>query len=408
MGRPDSPPALLVSPLPGRRTLCLSVRVLHGAAHDPATMAGATHLVEHLMLRRCGGRERLQLAQQVDRLGGGVDAWTGAESMGLTVETTIDALEEATGLIEDAVLDPTFAPEDIDLERRIAIAELDLARSDPEDRVEELLLEAAWRGHPLSRPIIGDVASLGRLTPDALRRHHGALIRHGRLLVTVAGDIDAFEVTSRLTRLPLAVPPVSEPLPPLAWAGGRRSEAVGPGEQVHARLAFPTPGSGSPALAGLAVLNRILGVGASSRLFQRLREEEGLTYDVFSALVLRQPGGLLEIGWACGKEQFAQARRLVVEELDRLVSTLQAEEVEIAVEAITRGLEMDAEDPSVRVALEADERIERGRRFDLETILAELHKVTVLGVRELAAQVLDLRVAAAALCGPEGVEEQVA
>lgn len=360
------------------------------------------------MLRRCGGRERLQLAQQVDRLGGGVDAWTGAESMGLTVETTIDALEEATGLIEDAVLDPTFAPEDIDLERRIAIAELDLARSDPEDRVEELLLEAAWRGHPLSRPIIGDVASLGRLTPDALRRHHGALIRHGRLLVTVAGDIDAFEVTSRLTRLPLAVPPVSEPLPPLAWAGGRRSEAVGPGEQVHARLAFPTPGSGSPALAGLAVLNRILGVGASSRLFQRLREEEGLTYDVFSALVLRQPGGLLEIGWACGKEQFAQARRLVVEELDRLVSTLQAEEVEIAVEAITRGLEMDAEDPSVRVALEADERIERGRRFDLETILAELHKVTVLGVRELAAQVLDLRVAAAALCGPEGVEEQVA
>lgn len=360
------------------------------------------------MLRRCGARERLELAQLVDRLGGGVDAWTGAESMGLTVETTVDALDEAVGLLEDAVLDPTFAPEDVDLERRVARAELELARSDPEDRVEELLLEAAWGRHPLARPIIGDVTSLGRLTPDVLRRHHATLIRPGCLLVTVAGDVDAGELGFRLSRLPLDRPPSHEEIAPLRWIGGRLGENIGSSDQVHARLGFPAPGSGSPEIAALAVLNRILGVGASSRLFQRLREDEGLAYDVFSALVLRRPGGLLEVGWACGKGAFAQARRLVMEELERLGATLVADEVEIAVQALSRGLVMDAEDPSVRVSLEADELLDRGRRFDLTAVLEELRRVTLGDVRRLARRVIDLGVAATALCGPDGIEERVA
>ncbi len=360
------------------------------------------------MLRRCGDRERLELAREVDRLGGGIDAWTDVESMGLTVETTLDAWDEAARLIEDAVLDPTFAPGDVDLERRIARAELDLARSDPEDRVEELVREAAWGRHPLARSIIGDGDSLDRLTPDVLRRHHGALLRPGGLLVTVAGEIGVSEVASRLSRLPLQIAPVTESLPPLRWAGGSRREALGSGSQVYARLAFPTPGSGAPERAALAVLNRLLGVGASSRLFQRLREEEGLTYDVFSALVLRRPGGFLEIGWTCGEGIFHEAQRLVMEELGRVPATLSTEEVDIAVQSLARGLEMDAEDPSVRVVLEADEWVDRGRRFDTGSVVEELRRVTVAGVRDLARQILDLRVAAAAFCGPEGIGERVA
>jgi len=402
------PAGLLVRNFPGRRTVFLGVRILHGAAHDEPALAGATHLVEHLMLRRCGGRGRRELARLVDRLGGGVDAWTSVESMGLSVETTADALDEACELVTDAVLAPTFDPADVELERRVARAELALARSDPEDRVEELLLAAAWGRHPLARPVIGDEASLARLDPETLRRHHAGLIRPGSLLVTVAGGVDAGAVARLLARLPMAEPPRWEALPPLRWRGGAVSEPRAGSDQVHARLGFPAPALGDPAEPTLMVLDRILGVGASSRLFQRLREEEGLTYDVFSGLVLRRPGGLLEIGWATGREALADTFRVVMEELDRLAGTVSADEVAVAVEALTRGLAMDAEDPAGRAALEADELLERGRRFDPAAVVAELERVTPAAVAGLARRVLDRRRMATAVCGPEGVAELVA
>jgi len=401
-------PGLFVRRLAGRRTVSAGVWLVRGAAHDPVELAGATHLVEHLTLRRCGGRDRRELARLVDRLGGGVDAWTGAEGMGITVQTTADALDGALDLLVDAVLDPTFDPEDVELERRVALAELDLTRSDPEDRVEEAILRAAWGGHPLARPIIGDGVSLERLTPGSLRRHHGQLVRPGGLLAVVVGDVEAEDVARRLERLPLGTPLRTPTLPGLEFTAGTAVEPWSAGDQAYARLAFPAEGISSPEVAALLVLNRILGGGASSRLFQRLREEEGLTYDIFSGLVLRRSGGLVEIGWACGAEVFTRVQDAVLEELEALPRNLSFEEVAVAVEAMRRGLTMDAEDPVARCSMEASELLERGRPFELETVVAELEAVDVEALRRLAGRTFRRETMARAVCGPEAVLEQVA
>ncbi len=403
-----TPPGLVVRGMGGKRTVSAGVWLLHGAAHDPAPLAGATHLVEHLTLRRCGGRNRKELARLVDRLGGGVDAWTGSETMGLSLQTTVDALDEALDLLVDAVLEPTFDPDDVELERRVALAELELTRSDPEDRVEEAILQAAWGEHPLARPIIGDAASLARLTPGVLRDHHGSFLRPGGLLAVVVGDVDPVRVAERLRRLPLGASPVEPHLPPLRWAGGGVRVPWTAGDQVHARLAFPGMAIGAPEVPALLVLSRALGGGASSRLFQRLREDEGLTYDVFSGLVLRRPGGLVEVGWTCGSEVFDRVWEIVLEELDRLADDLGPAEVEVAVEAMGRGLLMESEDPAARCAMEASELLERGRAFHMETVLAELESVDVEAVRALARRIFDRDAMAWAVCGPEAVLERVA
>lgn len=401
-------PGLFVRCLPDRRTVSAGVWLLRGAAHDPVELAGATHLVEHLTLRRCGERERRELARLVDRLGGGVDAWTGAEGMGITVQTTNDALDEVLELLTDAVLEPTFEPEDVDLERRVTLAELDLTHSDPEDRVEEAILRAAWGEHPLARPIIGDAASIERLTPGALRQHHEGLIRSGGLLAVVVGDVEPAGVASRLGRLPLGAPLRRPQLPGLGFTPGFVAEPWPAGDQAYARLAFPAPGISSDEVPAFLVLNRILGGGASSRLFQRLREEEGLTYDVFSGLVLRRPGGLVEIGWTCGGEVFAQVHTIVLEELYRVGRDLGPEELAVAVEAMTRGLVMDAEDPAARCAMEASELLDRDRPFELGVVVEELEAVDVETLRELAARTFRPENMAQAVCGPEAVLERVA
>jgi predicted Zn-dependent peptidase len=328
--------------------------------------------------------------------------------MGVTVQTTVDAFEDGAGLLVDAVTRPSFDPTDVELERRIALAELELLRDDPVDRVEETLLRAAWGDHPLARPVIGNAKTLSNLTPEVLFHHHNGLLQSGRLLAAVVGDVDTDEVAQRLARLALDRIPSPPPLPAPVWNGRRLAIARDGIDQVHARIAFPAVAAGDPMVAVLTVLNRILGVGASSRLFQRLREEEGLTYDIWSTPVLRRLGGFLEIGWACAPEVFDDVRRLILEELSRSVIDVSQDEVEIAREGLLRSLAIDAENPAARCAMDVAEVLDRGRRFGLDVAVGEIASISLNQVRDLAEELLRMERMASAVCGPEGLEARVA
>jgi len=401
-------PALLTQTMPGRRTVAAGVWIVRGSAHDPLEIAGATHLVEHLTLRSCGGRDRRDLALDIDRLGGEVDAWTSSELMGISINTTVDALDEALDLLMDAILAPTFVPDDVALELRVTEAELELMADDPAERVEEALLRAAWGDHPLARPVIGTRETLARLSPEVLERHHALLVRPGGMLAAVVGDVDPTRIASRLSRLPLHSPPQPPVLPSLEWKGGHLDLNREGTDQVHARLAFEALPVGDRRVIDLLVLNHILGDGAASRLFQRLREQEGLTYDIWSGPVLRHLGGILEVGWACAPAAFPDAVRLVQEELGMLADHLRPDQVAAAKEGLLRGFEMDLESPGGRCALDVGEFLERGRRFDPERARTELKSVSLEDVRTIAEQVLRQDRMASAVCGPEGVAIRVA
>lgn len=397
-------PALLVQHLPGRETVAAGVWITRGSAHEHDSVAGATHLVEHLTLRCCGGRDRREMAALMDRLGGDVDAWTGAEMMGVSLTTTRDSLADGLKLLVDAITEPSFAAEDVELERRVVLAELDLLRDDPSELVEEALLRAAWDGHPLARPVIGSAETVRRLDAETLRAHHRGLIAAGGLVVALAGDLDGSDAPAQLARLDLHTLPARPELPPIIWRGGRETVTRSWADQVHTRLAFEAIPSGDDRVAAMSVLNRVLGVGAASRLFQKLREGEGLTYDIWSALVARAAGGLLEIGWACAP----RVNRLVwdhtLAEIERLPRDITAAEVEVAREGLLRGLRMDSDLPAARCAMDVAEILDRGRRFDLGTVRAEIEAVTADEVRGLAEQILHPDRMAAAICGPEGSE----
>ena len=390
--------------LPGRETVAAGVWITRGSADETEDLAGATHLVEHLTLRRCGGRDRRVMAALIDRLGGDVDAWTGAEMMGVSLTTTADSLGEGLELLVDAITEPSFEVEDVELERRVILAELELIHDDPAELVEEALLRAAWGEHPLARPVIGSAESVAAMGVETLREHHAELLRPGRLVVALAGDIDGNGSLSCLERLDLDTVPTRPRLAELEWSTGRETITRTWADQVHTRIAFEAVPSGDSRLAALTVLNRILGNGSSSRLFQRLREGEGLTYDIWSGLALRRPGGILEIGWACAPEVNHEVWKHVLAEVERLPGDLGTDEVEVALEGLLRGLLMDSDLPMARCAMDVAEVLERDRRFDLGTVRAELEAVTVDEVRELAGSILRPDRMAAALCGPKGAE----
>jgi predicted Zn-dependent peptidase len=163
-----------------------------------------------------------------------------------------------------------------------------------------------------------------------------------------------------------------------------------------------------PADNALAVLNRILGVGASSRLFQRLREEEGLTYDIWSGVVLRAAGGLLEVGWACAPDALAAAWQLVRAEIARIVDDIAEHEVEVAKEGLERCLLIDAETVGGLCSMDVAEALERGRRLDVDRLVDELRAVSHAEVVALARRVLRADQMATAVCGPRRAARLVA
>jgi predicted Zn-dependent peptidase len=228
------------------------------------------------------------------------------------------------------------------------------------------------------------------------------------VLAAVAGDVETDRLKSLFDRLPLTSPVSPPPLPPMVWHGRQRTVHRNGNDQVHVRLAFPAVSLIDPDAVAVTVLNRILGVGSSSRLFQRLREVEGLTYDIWSSPMLRRGGGLLEVGWACAPSVFSDVWRLVEEEMRRLAVDLDPDEVEVAKEGIERGLAMDSEVPAARCAMDVSEVLEKGRRFDPEVTLDAVRGVTTDRVRELAARMLRRDRMASAVCGPNGLSAQVA
>jgi len=223
------------------------------------------------------------------------------------------------------------------------------------------------------------------------------------------GDVDRDDLAKQAARLPLASAPSRPCLPPVAWVGGQLWEARSITDQVHVRLAFEGLSSSDPAGLTLVLLNRILGSGASSRLFQRLREDEGLTYDIWSSPLARSVCGLLEVGWTCSPAVFDSAWRVVHEEIRRLVHCgPDDEEIEIAKEGLRRGLTMDAENTDGLCALEVSELLERGRSFDLDRIAAEIDSIERDQVARMARRVLDVDRVASAVAAPEGFAERVA
>jgi predicted Zn-dependent peptidase len=328
--------------------------------------------------------------------------------MGLAVQTTSDALPEALGILRDAVLEPTFDDEDVNLEKQVALAELELVRDDPSERVGEAILKAAWGDHPLATPVIGTRETLEHLGSRELARHHrDRLLRPGGMMLAVVGDIDMDRVIGELEGLPLGPGVGRPPLEKPRWVGDRVRLDRGTADQVHVRQAFPGVSICDPRAPAVAVLSRILGSGHSSRLFQRLREDEGLTYDIWSDALMRSVGGLLEVGWACSPDRFSTAWAMVEEEILRLPTDITDREVEVAVQGMVRSLQMDAETVGGLASLDVAEVLERGRRFDIDRVVAEIRSITPNQVREAARTILMPEMMAAAVCGPEDFADTV-
>jgi len=396
----DTGPTLLVESVPGAETAAVGAWIRSGSAHETGEIAGITHLLEHLLLRRCGDRTPEGISELIDSLGGDVDAFTTREACAVTAHVPAERFGEALDLVLDAVFRPGLRPDEVELEQRIVAAEFDLIQDSPVEVAAEQALVACWGDHPLARPVLGRREVVERLQPADLVRYHRDRFCADNLLLVAVGPMDEGRIRERLTDLPRgSAQTVRLTAPP--WRSGVMVAERDGLEQLYANLVLPALSSDHPEILTLGVLHQLLGGGAASRLFRELRDRLGLVYDVGSSVYATGMTGVLEVTFSAPARQAEACWEAVLRVLEQVgAGEIGEDEVMLARRALAAGILLGSEGTDALMEAHAGEYLARRRRFDAASLRRELDLVSPERVRALAAQVVRLDSIAGAVCGP--------
>jgi predicted Zn-dependent peptidase len=271
--------------LPDLTSVTVGIWVENGSRYERVEQAGISHFLEHLFFKGTTRRTAAQIAEEIDAVGGVLNAFTGKEYTCYYAKVLREHLPLALDLLADIFTHSTFAAEEIERERSVVIQEISQVEDTPDDYVHELFNLAFWPGHPLSRPIAGSAATVSAFGRDDFLRFLDARYRPDRILVAAAGALaheDLVEVAARHFGSLAGSTPAVDGGPPEPRAGVSVHEKAL--EQVHLCLGTPGIAQGDPERYAANLLNLALGGGMSSRLFQEIRERRGKAYTVYSFL----------------------------------------------------------------------------------------------------------------------------
>jgi predicted Zn-dependent peptidase len=328
-------PVVLIDTIPGASTAAVGVWVRSGSAMEPPQQSGITHLLEHLLLRRCGDRDPSAIAELIDSLGGAIDAFTTRELCAVTAHVPADRLAEATELVLDAAFHPRLVASEVELERRVVGAEFDLIQDSPAEVAAEHALAACWGDHPMARPVLGRREVVERLRKTEIERFHRQVFHAGNVLLAAVGPpgIEPL-IESCRQRMP-AGRTAPTPLSATSWHGGVIVEEREGLEQVYVNLVLPGLPAHHPDLICLAVLHQLLGAGASSRLFRELRDTRGLVYEVGTSIYATAVGGVLDVTFSAPVRQVEECWHALFEVLSGVArGDIGEREIDLAKQAL--------------------------------------------------------------------------
>lgn len=381
---------VLCEPMPSVRSAAVGFWIGSGSRHEPEELGGISHALEHMVFKGTRSRTAAQIAEEMDAIGGQVNAFTTKELTSFYARALDSHLSDAIGLLGDIFFSPKLAQEDWQTERGVILEEIDMYEDSPEDLVGEELFAAIYRDSPLGRPILGRPESLNAMTAAGMADYKRERYRASELVVSLAGrysDRDVALLTGLLEDMPAV--PALEPAPGVYHPAF--TQKAKPIEQNHLCLGFPSLPAGHPERYALQVLNGILGSGMSSRLFQTVRERNGLCYSIYSFTAAHADTGVLGVYTALGKETERQALELTLRVITELVESGPAPaELDRVREQIKANVLMGLESTSSRMHHLGQSELLTGRVSTPDEIIERYDAVTREGVWDLARRVFNM------------------
>jgi len=377
--------------IPSIHSVALGVWVEHGSRHEPSAFNGSSHFIEHMLFKGTSTRDARQIAREIDSVGGLLNAFTSREYSCYYAKVLGEALPFAVELLADLLLDSQFSAEEFEKERRVIQQEISMVSDSPEELVHELLCSGFWPDHALGRPVLGTHETVSTLTREQLLDFMYANYCGRRLLVCAAGDVEHAQMVDLVAQAFGGLAEGTTPPPQLMPETRSGVDVLQRDlDQVHLCLAAPGLPQSDHRRFPLYLANTLLGASMSSRLFQKVREERGLAYSIYSYLNAFTDCGSLVIYAGVSSSDVQAAVDVIVRELRDLTSVpVPLPELEAARNQLKGNLLLSLESTDNRMSRLAKDEIHFSRSVPIEEVVQGIESVTAEHILDLAAELLD-------------------
>ncbi len=377
--------------MPHVRSVAVGVWVETGSRHEPDDRAGMSHLIEHLVFKGTATRSAEAIARTVDSVGGQMDAFTTKEHTCFYVQVLDEHLPLAVDLLTDILLHPLFDAEELEREKSVVLQEIKMVEDTPDDLIHDLFSAQVWAGHPLGRPILGSREAVSAYGREEVHTHFVEHYVPPKIIIAVAGNVTHDRVVDLFGAgfNGFGRVPAERPDPPPAMKPGVNIVHKDL-EQVHLVVGFPGLGHAAPERYALFVLNDVIGGSMSSRLFQEVRERQGLVYSIHSGVQAFRDTGTLYIYAATDAPNFSRVLKSILKEIrDLKKNGLSADELTRAKDHLKGSLMLSLESTSSRMNRLAKHEMHFGSFLTLDAMLAAIDAVRHEEVQALVSELLD-------------------
>ncbi len=384
------------------RSVSMGIWVKSGSRHEDPTVNGISHFVEHMVFKGTTSRSAEDIARQVDSIGGNMDAFTGKETICFNIKVLDEHLPIAVDVLSDMVLHPVFDGAEITRERGVILEEIKMDEDNPDYLVHEIFTQNFFKDHPLGKPILGTKETVRRFDQEAVLGYYGSKFAPGNLVISAAGNVVHGEFVELLQKQFGQLQPGSNgwhDTPPKTNSRIilRNKKAL---EQVQICVGVPSYRISHEKRYASYILNTLLGGGMSSRLFQNIREKQGLVYSIFSELNPFRDTGLLSVYAGTSRESAPKVVQAIVKEFRQLKENpITDEELKRAKDQLKGSLMLSLESSTARMSNLARQEMYYDRFFGMDEIIERIQSVTVEDLLQSAAEFFQPQLIAVTVLG---------
>jgi predicted Zn-dependent peptidase len=378
---------ILTDTMPYVHSVSVGIWLRAGSRREPEEINGISHFIEHMVFKGTRRRSAEDIAREIDSLGGMLDAFTSKEMVCFNTRVLDEHLPKAFDIVSDMVLEPKFDLEDIAREQGVIQEEIRMTLDNPEDLVHELFTQNFWQAHALGRPILGTPETVAGFTRAKIQSWWGKCYAPNRMVITAAGNLTHRQLVelagARFSNLAASDDSFTDPKPESTPHITLRTKSEL--EQVHVCIGLPALPLVDRRRFAVSVLNNILGGGMSSRLFQNIRERQGLAYSIFSDLSPYRDTGVLSVYAGTSLDTAGKVVESVLEEFRRLRDEpLDPTELRRAKDHLKGATLLSLEGSGARMSNLARYHMYFDRHFTAPELITLLEAVTTEEVQQIA------------------------
>jgi predicted Zn-dependent peptidase len=361
---------------------------------------GISHLLEHMAFKGTRTRSAMQIAEEIEAVGGELNAATGLESTSYYARVLKNDVPLAFEILSDILSNSVFDPAELTREQHVIVQEIGAALDTPDDHVYDLFNEASYPDQPVGRTILGTPETVRAISAPMIQGFLDLHYRGPSIIVAAAGAVDHDQVVRLVQQGFGDVGTVAGPAPtPARYVGGDRRQSRDTME-AQVVLGFEGRAHTSPDYFTAQLLSGVLGGGMSSRLFQEVREKRGLCYSIYCFSWSLADSGVFGVHAATGPEDVGQLMEVITGELNRAADDITQSELDRARAQLRAGLLMTLESPSGRAGQIARQMQLYGRVIPIDELVAKIDAITVRAVRDLAGAIISGSAPTVAAVGP--------